>query len=94
MKQALEASYQASLETEVSVTIDSFAFCTVAGFKALQMEYHFTYRDIDMRCLQYLIQADQAYTVTCIQVAEAKWMTEFAAVAESLAFDWELVSRT
>ena len=92
VKQALEASYQASLETPVTVTMDDFAFCTVAGFKALQMEYHFTYRDIHMRCLQYLIQADQAYTVTCIQVAEAKWMTDFAAVAESLAFDWEIVS--
>ena len=92
VKQALEASYLASLETEVSVTMDAFEFCTVDGFKALKMEYHFTYRDIKMCCLQYLIQADQAYTVTCIQVAEAKWMTEFATVCESLIFDWETVS--
>ena len=92
VKQALEASYKASLETDVAVTMDRFEFCTVNTFKALQLEYHFTYRDIQMRCLQYLIQADRAYTVTCIQVAGAKWMTEFNAVADSLAFAWEIVS--
>lgn len=91
VKQALEASYKASLETDVAVTMDQFAFCTVEGFKALQMEYHFTYRDIAMRCLQYLIQADRAYTVTCIQVAEARWMSEFANVTDSLTFTWESV---
>lgn len=93
VKQALEASYKTSLETDVTVTMDAFAFTKTAGFDALQMQYHFTYRDIKMNCLQYLIEADQAYTVTCIQVAEAKWMTEFETVISSLRFTWQLVEQ-
>lgn len=92
VKQALETSYNASLDTDVAVTMDEFAFTTVAGFDALRMQYHFTYRDIKMCCLQYLIEADQAYTVTCIQVAEAKWLTEFESVVGSLAFTWRLTT--
>lgn len=92
VKQALEASYKASLETDVAVTMDEFAFTTVAGFNALRMQYHFTYRDIKMSCLQYLIDADMTYTVSCIQVAEAKWMTEFETVVSSLGFTWQLAT--
>ncbi len=92
VKQALEASYKDSLETEVSVTMDDFAFVTVSGFDALRMQYHFTYRDIKMHCLQYLIDANRAYTVTCIQVAEAKWITEYESVCASLGFTWEIVT--
>lgn len=92
VKQALEASYKASLETDITVTMDEFAFTTVAGFNALRMQYHFTYRDIKMNCLQYLIDADMTYTVSCIQVAEAKWMTEFESVVNSLTFTWQLAS--
>lgn len=92
VKQALEASYKESLETDVAVTMDAFEFTTVAGFDALRMQYHFTYRDIAMHCLQYLVEADLAYTVTCIQVAEAKWLTEYETVCAGLGFTWETVT--
>ena len=88
VKLALETSYKASLEADITVTMDAFELTQVDGFAALRMQYHFTYRDIKMTCLQYLIDADFAYTVTCIQVAEAKWMTEFEAVCASLDFTW------
>lgn len=88
VKQALETSYLDSLDTQVAVTMDEFAFVSVDGFAALRLQYHFTYRDIAMRCLQYLVAADQAYTITCIQVAEAGWMTEFEAVMDSLDITW------
>lgn len=92
VKQALETSYKTSLDADIAVTMDEFAFTTVVGFNALRMQYHFTYRDIEMTCLQYLIAADRTYTVSCIQVAEAQWMTEFEAVVSSLNFTWQLVS--
>ena len=88
VKLALETSYKASLEADITVTMDAFEFVKVDGFDALRLQYHFTYRDIKMNCLQYLIEADQAYTVTCIQVAEAKWMTEFNTVCTDLDFTW------
>lgn len=88
VKQALETSYKASLEADITVIMDSFELTRVDGFDALRMQYHFTYRDIKMTCLQYLIDADFAYTVTCIQVAEAKWMTEFETVCANLDFTW------
>lgn len=92
VKQALEDSYRTSLETEIEVTIDTFEFVTISGFEALRLQYHFTYRDIKMTCVQHLISADRAYTVTCIQVADAKWLSSFASVEESLSIRWELTS--
>lgn len=91
VKQALESSYKDTLGTAVTVTMDAFTFTAVSGFDALRLQYHFTYRDIKINCLQYLIGADKSYTVTCMQVANAKWMTQYDTVCTDLYFTWELL---
>lgn len=91
---ALESTYLNALGVTPEVTIDEFTFTTLRGFPALRLQYHFVYSGIPMTCLQYVVEADVAYTFTFIQVGGADWMSAFETSAASIGFAWRISQGT
>lgn len=87
----LKSTYLNTLGVEPDVVMDTFAFTTLCGFRTLRMQYHFAYQGIPMTCLQYVVEADAAYTFSFIQVGEANWLSAYETSADTIHLSWAVL---
>lgn len=83
----ITAMYEQTYGQTVDVTIDEFTKTTVAGEDAIKIVCSYTFMDIPVKQLEYMISTDESLeVVTFTQMADADWFADFEACVETFAF--------